>query len=95
MKLQIIKSHLPNKKFDAVFTDKDAVRVIPFGATGYSDYTINKDPKRREAYIKRHQKTEHFDSPMTAGSLSRWLLWGDSTSMNTNIKAFKKRFDLQ
>ena len=94
MKLTIVKSHLPNNKFDDVFTG-NTTKVIPFGAAGYSDYTINKDPKRRDLYIKRHQKAEHFSNPLTAGSLSRWLLWGDSTNMNTNIKAFKAMFNLE
>ena len=95
MKLEIVKSHLPNKKFDAIFTENKFKKVIPFGATGYSDYTINKDPKRREAYIKRHSKTEHFNDPMTAGSLSRWILWGDTTNVKTNISNFKKSFKLE
>ena len=29
---------------------------------------------------------------MTAGALSRWILWGDSKNINTNIKMFKKKF---
>jgi len=32
---------------------------------------------------------------MTAGSLSRWILWGDSTSLETNIRSFKQRFNLK
>ena len=29
-------------------------KLIHFGATGYSDYTKHKDPKRRDRYIARH-----------------------------------------
>jgi selenide,water dikinase len=32
--------------------------------------------------------------PQTAGALSRWLLWGDSTSLATNVRRFKQRFSL-
>lgn len=32
---------------------------------------------------------------MTAGSLSRWILWGDSINLETNIRSFKKKFNLK
>lgn len=96
VKLQIVKSHLPSKKYDAIFTEKNIIiKVVPFGAAGYSDYTINESESRRDAYIKRHSKTEHFNNPLTAGSLSRWILWGESTDMKTNIREFKKMFGLK
>lgn len=82
MKVQISASDSPNKKYDAIFYDKD------------TDYTLSGDEKKRAAYIKRHSKNEDFNNPMTAGSLSRWILWGDSTNIKTNISAFKKRFNL-
>jgi hypothetical protein len=37
---------------------------------------------------------EDFNDPKTAGSLSRWLLWGDSTNLKTNVTSFRKKFDL-
>lgn len=40
------------------------------------DYTIHKDPKRRELYIQRHSGMgEDWEDPTTAGFWSRWLLW--------------------
>ena len=96
MKLKIVKSHLANKKLDAIFTyDDGKTKTIPFGAVNFSDYTIHHDKNRRTRYITRHSKNEHFNEPMTAGSLSRWILWGDSTSLETNIKSFKQRFNLK
>jgi hypothetical protein len=96
MKLKIVKSHLPAKKYDAIFTyDNGKTKIIPFGAAGYSDYTIHHDKERRQRYIARHRKSEHFNDPMTAGSLSKWILWGTSTSLRENISAFKKRFNLK
>lgn len=95
MKLKIVKSHLPNKKYDAIFTyDDGKTKTIPFGGANFSDYTIHHDKIRRSLYISRHSKNEHFNEPMTAGSLSRWILWGDSTSLETNIRSFKQRFNL-
>ena len=69
----IIKpSHLTNKKYDAVI---DGKKTIPFGAKGYSDYTIHKDDERKERYINRHRKSEDWNNIYTAGFWSRWCLW--------------------
>jgi hypothetical protein len=84
-------------KWVGVFTDpvtKDE-RRISFGAKGYEDYTMHRDPLRRLNYLSRHRTRENWNSPMTAGSLSRWLLWGDSTSLQTNVRRFKRRFGLK
>ena len=96
MKLKIVKSHLPDKKLDAIFTyDDGKTKVVPFGASNFSDYTIHHDKDRRQRYITRHSKNEQFNNPMTAGSLSRWILWGDSINLETNIRSFKKKFNLK
>jgi len=42
----------------------------------------------------RHRANEDWNKPDTAGALSRWILWGDSTSIQKNIADFKKRFSL-
>ena len=78
-------------KWVAVF--KDGTRT-PFGAKGYEDYTISKNKLRRANYLARHRTTENWNKPKTAGALSRWLLWGDSTSLQTNLTAFRRRFSL-
>lgn len=54
-------------------------KKISFGAKGMEDYTIHKDPKRKELYIKRHEAREKWgnDGIMTAGWWSRWLLWSE------------------
>ena len=94
--LNIIKSHLKNKKFDAILTDKKGnKKVIPFGAEGYSDYILSGgDKKKREAYIKRHKKNEDCNK-INPASLSRYILWGDSKNLDTNIKDFMKKFNLK
>ena len=83
-------------KWVGVFTDpitKDEQRV-PFGAKGYEDYTQHKNPLRRSNYLSRHRARENWNAPRTAGALSRWILWGDSTSLQTNVRRFKQRFSL-
>jgi len=71
----------------------DGTRVS-FGAKGYEDYTQHHDKLRRANYLSRHRTREDWNNPKTAGSLSRWILWGDSTSLQQNLASFRKRFSL-
>ena len=65
-----------------------------FGAAGMSDYTIHHDKLRRANYLARHKANESWNNPRSAGSLSRFLLWGDSTSLQANLASFRRRFSL-
>lgn len=50
------KSNREGKKLQVCVRDKDGqIRNIHFGATGYSDFTIHKDIKRRAAFRARHK----------------------------------------
>ncbi len=62
-----------------------------FGARGYSDYTMHKDPARRARYRVRHARDPIHD-PTTPGALAWHLLWGESTSLATNLRALRARF---
>ena len=77
MEVVISKSTNKNKKFD-VFVDG---KKISFGAVGYEDYTIHKNPERKERYIARHAKREDWNKSgiKTAGYWSRWVLWNNDT----------------
>ena len=91
-KLQILKSDNPKKKYKAIFIKDDGkTKTVHFGANGYEDYTQHKNLERRRLYRQRHEKDLKGD-PMRAGYLSYYILWGDSTSLQTNIKAFKIKF---
>ena len=93
--LKITESDKPEKKLMAVFeTDSGRTKTIHFGARGMDDYTITKDKAQRERYIQRHSANENFQKADTAGALSRWILWGNSTSRAKNIADYKKRFNL-
>ena len=95
MELQIRPSKNKNKKFDAIITSKDGIKIIPFGAKGYSDFILSGgDKKKRDAYISRHRKNEDW-TKINAASLSRYVLWGDTPDINKNIKDYKKRFNLK
>jgi hypothetical protein len=90
------KSHTKGKKWDAVFaTGKGATskeHVVPFGATGYSDYTKHKNKTRKAKYIRRHSGMgENWSKPDTPGALSRWILWNKPT-LRGSVRDFKNRF---
>ena len=89
MLLRIEPANDGKHKYIAHFSDGRKTR---FGASGYQDYTIHKDIKRRESYRKRHAKDLNTNDPYRAGFLSYYILWGDSTNINDNIKAYNRRF---
>tara|TARA_R110000787_G_scaffold60435_1_gene137094 strand:- start:1529 stop:1816 length:288 start_codon:yes stop_codon:yes gene_type:complete len=94
MKVIIKKSTNSKKKYMAVFSEKGKVKkTTHFGAAGMSDYTKHKDPERKTRYMKRHKKRENWDDYMSAGSLSRYILWGE-TSLKDSINVYKKKFKL-
>jgi hypothetical protein len=79
------------KRFKATYANG---KVVHFGAKNGSTYIDHKDKTKRENYIKRHAVRENFDDPYSAGSLSRWLLWGDFTTLEKNHRAFMKRYPI-
>jgi hypothetical protein len=92
--LDIIPSKNKNKKYDAIFYINDMkVKTISFGAKGYIDYTIGATDNQRMNYINRHRHNENWNTPLNAGSLSRFILW-ETDDINKNIKRFKKKFNL-
>jgi len=94
--ISISESPKADKKLMAVFENSETKRkkTIHFGAKGMDDYTITKDKAQRERYLTRHAKNENWDNPISAGALSRFVLWGASTSRATNIAEYKRRFNL-
>ena len=95
MKVEIKPSTQKDKKFMAIFYDEGKkVKTTHFGAKGMSDFTIHKDKQRKERYLDRHRKRENWNSFMTAGSLSRWILWNKPT-LKASISDYKKRFKLK
>ena len=88
--INITKSKAKGKKYTATFKPD---KKIHFGATGYDDYTIGATKQQRDNYRARHDK-DPINNPKTPASLSYYVLWGDSKNINTNIKEYKKRFNL-
>tara|TARA_R110002153_G_scaffold73386_3_gene191435 strand:- start:110 stop:385 length:276 start_codon:yes stop_codon:yes gene_type:complete len=88
--LSVTKSTRKDKKWMAEF---DTNKIIHFGARGMDDYTLKKDKEQRERYRARHASGKTA-KPDTADSLSFRLLWGESTSLQQNIKDYKKKYNL-
>ena len=92
-KVIIKKSTNPKKKYMAVFYENNKkIKTTHFGCAGMSDYTKHKDKARKQRYMNRHKSTEHWQKPMTAGSLSRYILWNKPT-LRASISDYKKRFN--
>ena len=105
--LLIKKSDKPDKKYMAIFlVNNEKVKTIHFGSKNMRDFTLINDKSSKwylpkvldrnvvkDSYLRRHEKNEDWTNPMTAGALSRWILW-DKKTLASSIKAFKKRFKL-
>ena len=98
----ITKSTNPKKKLMAIYENKKTGRTktIHFGSAPNKDYTIyykqdgkKKANERKSLYYARHRKREDWTNPMTAGSLSKYILWSKPT-VKAGIAYYKKSFNL-
>lgn len=92
MKVQLIKSPIIQKKWRVLFENGTHT---DFGATGYSDFTMHKDPARMRLYVQRHRSRETWGLKgiKTAGFWSRWLLWSEP-SLSKAKKLIQKKFKI-
>ena len=85
MNVVIKPSTKRDKKLDAVFSNG---KVVSFGAKGYSDYTLHKDPERKSRYLARHSGDPK--SITTPGGLARDILWSKPSLSEAVQYAAKK-----
>ena len=90
--MKILPSTRKGKRFMVKY---DNGKIVHFGMAGGKTYIDEGDKAKREAYLKRHRARENWDDPYSAGSLSRWLLWGDSTDLETNHRLFMRKFKVK
>ena len=84
----ITKSKNKDKKYSAVI---DGKKTIHFGAVGYEDYSVHKDPERKQRYIDRHKSREDWSDHTTAGFFAKNILWNKPT-ITESIKDTNNRF---
>jgi len=74
--LGVHQSDKPEKKMYAELeSDSGRTKRVYFGAAGMTEYTLSKDPERKQRYIARHQTRENWSDPTTPGFWSRYVLW--------------------
>ena len=90
--LENLKNKRGKKKFRVTLENG---RKVEFGAKGYSDFTLHKDPERMQRYLIRHKRREDWSKKgiNTAGFWSRWLLWS-KPSLNGAIKLIENKFNV-
>ena len=98
MKVTFKKSTNPSKKYMATFYEdkrcKKKIKTVHFGSSGMSDYTKHGDKSRKRRYLSRHRGREKWNDYMSAGSLSRYILWGEPT-FRASVQKYKKKFNLE
>ena len=98
VKVEITKSNRNDKRFQAVFTDDDGkkIKTTQFGLKNpkIGTYIDHKNEKLKENYLKRHKKNENWNNFMSAGSLSRYILWNKKTYQQS-LDDYKKIFKLK
>ena len=90
------RSTQPDKKMMAVFEVDGRERTTHFGQAGAKDYTKHDKAvreARKKAYDARHRPTEDWSDPLSAGALSKFVLW-NKTSLSAAIADYKRRFNL-
>jgi len=86
-----------NKKWKAIFYSDDGkkLKTSQFGDKRYQDYTQSKNKESRRKYKIRHKTDLKSGDYMKPGYLSYYLLWGESTSLQSNINKYAKMFKLK
>jgi len=87
--MKIEKSTRKGKRLMATFKNG---KTVHFGSAVGSTYIDHGDKNKRAAYLARHRVNENWDDPYSPGSLARYLLWGDSASLEANHRDFLRRF---
>ena len=88
MQIVISRSAKPDKKFEARIDGRKSIHV---GAHGASDFTVHKDPERRQRDLQRHSKNEDWNNPLTAGFYATNILWNKPT-ITESIRDTNRRF---
>ena len=89
--ISLKKSNKPNKKLVITFTEPDL--TIHFGSKNSSTFLDHYDKVKRSNYLKRHKVNEDWNQ-INAGSLSAYILWGNSSDMYSNLINYLDKFNI-
>ena len=89
--ISLKKSNKPNKKLVITFTEPNL--TIHFGSKNSSTFLDHHDKVKRSNYLKRHKVNEDWNQ-INAGSLSAYILWGDSSDMYANLINYLDKFNI-
>jgi hypothetical protein len=91
LRVELRRSRNPQKKLDAVIKTGHKTLTVPFGQRGAEDYTIHRDPARKQRYIERHRAAENWSNPASAGFWARWILW-EKPSLREAVRSIERKF---
>jgi len=74
--------------------ENDKKKKIHFGFKGGQTYLEHNDKEKRKNYISRHKAGKEDWNVISAGALSRYILWGDTNDLQKNLKTFNTKFRL-
>ena len=89
--ISLEKSNKPNKKLVITFSEPNL--TIHFGSKNSSTFLDHHDKVKRSNYLKRHKVNEDWNQ-INAGSLSAYILWGDSSDMYANLISYLDKFNI-
>jgi len=89
--ISLEKSNKPDKKLVIKFSDPNL--TIHFGSKNSSTFLDHHDKLKRSNYLKRHRVNEDWNQ-VNAGSLSAYILWGDSSDMYANLINYLDKFNI-
>ena len=89
--ISLKKSNKPYKKLVITFSEPNL--TIHFGSKNSSTFLDHHDKVKRSNYLKRHKVNEDWNQ-VNAGSLSAYILWGDSSDMYANLISYLDKFNI-
>ena len=89
--ISLKKSNKPNKKLVITFSEPNL--TIHFGSKNSSTFLDHHDKVKRSNYLKRHKVNEDWNQ-INAGSLSAYILWGNSSDMYSNLINYLDKFKI-
>lgn len=98
--IKLEPSKNPKKKWNAVFRLEDnKFKTVSFGDPKRDDFLKHNDLKRRELYLKRHERDLRTGDPLRAGFLAYYITWSGfeqkgrpTRSIPKLIKMYNKKF---